>query len=279
MLKKVAFKVFYLGSAYHGFQMQPNYRTIEGEIKNALIAGNYIKDDDSSNFFYSSRTDSGVHALEQIIVIETSKKIIIPEINQKLPEDIVFWGFKILENDFNPRYDVIYRQYKYLYAKDYRKYNFDLMKKACLIFEGTHDFTNFAKIRKKRNPSREVKKFDITEVDNCYIFNVIGKSFLHQMVRRLVKSILDVGLLKISLDAIEKLLDPSHIPVHKIGPAPLEPRGSLILYQIKNNIDFEIDEYSQEKIKRFFQQKIGEYSLKRKSYELFLNFITKERDE
>ena len=278
MLKKVAFKVFYLGTAYHGFQMQPNHNSVEEEIKKSLIAGKYIKDYDSGNFAYSSRTDSGVHALEQIIYLETDKKIIIPEINQNLPEDIIFWGFKTLEKEFIPRYEVLSRHYKYIFAKDYRNYDLDMMKKAATLFIGTHDFTNFAKIRKKRNPNREILKFEIRDIDNCYIFDVIGISFLHQMVRRIVKSILDLGLSKITLDNIEELLDTSKIPVHKIGPAPLEPRGSLILYEIKNNLNFEIDPYSYEKMKRFFTQKIAEFSLRKKSFELFLDLITKEKD-
>ena len=81
---KFAFLVFYMGTAYHGFQVQKKEKTIEGEIKKALIEGNYIDLSDYGNFSYSSRTDRGVHALEQIITFETEKKIIFPAINHLL---------------------------------------------------------------------------------------------------------------------------------------------------------------------------------------------------
>ena len=138
------------------------------------------------------------------------------------------------------------------------------------MFVGEHDFTNFSKYDQKKNPFREILRLEVNEIENCFIFDVVGKSFLRQMVRRIAKSILDVGLSKISLDQIEKFLNNSEKLHNKIGPAPLEPYGSLILYKIANNLDFIIDEYSQEQMTRFIENKIREHSLQKKSFEMFL---------
>ncbi|NHI94409.1 MAG: tRNA pseudouridine(38-40) synthase TruA [Candidatus Lokiarchaeota archaeon] len=273
MKKKVAFKVFYIGSNYYGLQKQPNLKTIEGEIKNSLINKSYINSDDYGNLDYSSRTDSGVHALEQIISFKTDKRIIIPEINHALPKDIIFWACAYVDNEFNPRYDVISRHYKYIFVKDYNQYDINLMKKVAILFIGEHDFTNFSKIEKQKNPYREILKLEVKEIGDCFVFDVVGKSFLRQMVRRIAKAILEVGSSQISVEIIQKLLEKSISLKDKIGPAPLEPYGSLILYKIENNLDFMINEYSQEKLRRIFYNKIREYTLKTKTFETFLNEI------
>ncbi|MHA1786087.1 MAG: tRNA pseudouridine(38-40) synthase TruA [Candidatus Helarchaeota archaeon] len=272
-MKKIAFKVFYLGTNYHGLQSQPNMKTIEGEIKKSLIKEEYINDLDYGGFNYSSRTDTGVHAVEQIVSFETDKKIIIPQINHSLPQDIIFWASSEVDSGFNPRYDVLSRHYKYIFVKDYRKFDFNLMKKVAKLFIGVHDFTNFSKSNKKKNPFREILECEISDNEEFYVFDIVGKSFLRQMVRRMVNAILEVGLSQIPLERIEELLENNSIPKKKIGPAPLEPRGSLILFSINTNYEFMIDEYYKERMKRMFENKIREHSLKKKMFNIFLNKI------
>ena len=273
MLRKVAFKVFYLGTAYHGFQMQPKHNSVEEEIKSSLIKTKYVKFDDYGNFNYCSRTDSGVHAIEQIITFETEKKIIIPEINQNLPKDIIFWAHTEVNSEYNPRYNVISRHYKYIFAKDYKHYDLDSMKKATKLFIGKHDFRNFSKFEPKKNPIREILKLEVNEVENCFVFDMIGTSFLRQMVRKVARAILEIGLSQISIEKIEELLNNSNSANKKIGPAPLEPYGSLILYKIENDHDFIIDQYSQERIRRLLKNKIREHVLKKNSLDFLLKKI------
>ena len=164
----------------------------------------------------------------------------------------------------NPRLFVGY----YQYARACRMQ--EKHEQAAKLFVGEHDFKNFSKYEQKKNPMREVLSLEVKEVDDCFIFDVIGISFLRQMVRRIANAILKVGLSQISLDEIRNLLDKSTITNDKIGPAPLEPYGSLILYKIANNLEFTIDEYSQERMIRFINNKIREHSLKKKSHEVFL---------
>jgi len=144
------------------------------------------------------------------------------------------------------------------------------MKNAAACFVGVHDFMNFSRYQEGKNPMREILNCEMNEDKNFFTFDVIGKSFLHQMVRRMVKAILDVGTLNISVDQIKRLLKKTIDPSDKLGPAPLEPKGCLILYEIGNDLNFEIDEYTRERMRRIFKRKMREHLLKEKTFNAFL---------
>ena len=71
MTLRIAFKLAYLGNNYHGFQIQPDVTTVEGELFKALKTMNIFDDPHDANYSYAGRTDKGVHALEQVIALDT----------------------------------------------------------------------------------------------------------------------------------------------------------------------------------------------------------------
>lgn len=156
-MKRVKLTVAYDGTSYHGWQIQPREVTIEGELNKALfeLTGEAIQ------VIGASRTDSGVHALGNVAVFDTSSRIPAEKfsyaLNQRLPEDIVVQKSEQVAGDFHPRhcncrktyeYTILnrkfplpeYRNTAYFY---YGRLDIDKMRLACNTFIGEHDFAGF----------------------------------------------------------------------------------------------------------------------------------------
>ena len=157
MTRRILLRVAYDGTNYHGWQLQPNAATIEGELNRALCAltGEEIV------VAGASRTDAGVHALGNVAVFDTTSRIPAEKfsyaLNQRLPEDIVIQSSKQVADDFHPRhcdcrktyeYDILnrtlplpaYRNTAYFL---YGTLNIEAMRQACQAFLGEHDFASF----------------------------------------------------------------------------------------------------------------------------------------
>ena len=113
MVKRVKLIVAYDGTAYCGWQLQPNGRTIEGELNQALSS--LLQED--IHVIGASRTDSGVHALCNIAVFDTQTRIPAEKIsyalNQRLPEDIRIKKSCEVAADFHPRHCSSRKTYEY----------------------------------------------------------------------------------------------------------------------------------------------------------------------
>ena len=91
-MENVALKVAYIGTHFHGFQRQPNLKTVEGEILNALKKADLIDNIKNSGYSIAGRTDRGVHALGNVIAFRTDGEVIINHINDFLPQNIRILG-------------------------------------------------------------------------------------------------------------------------------------------------------------------------------------------
>ena len=157
MTRRILLQVAYDGTNYHGWQLQPNAATIEGELNRALCAltGEEIV------VTGASRTDAGVHALGNVAVFDTTSRIPAEKfsyaLNQRLPEDIVIQSSKQVADDFHPRhcdcrktyeYDILNRTFPLPAYRNtayflYRTLNIEAMRRACQAFLGEHDFASF----------------------------------------------------------------------------------------------------------------------------------------
>lgn len=157
MTRRILLQVAYDGTNYHGWQLQPNAATIEGELNRALCAltGEEIV------VTGASRTDAGVHALGNVAVFDTTSRIPAEKfsyaLNQRLPEDIVIQSSKQVADDFHPRhcdcrktyeYDILNRTFPLPAYRNtahflYGTLNFEAMRRACQAFLGEHDFASF----------------------------------------------------------------------------------------------------------------------------------------
>lgn len=217
-------EVSYNGKPYAGFQIQENANTVQKEVETALYT--FFR----KPFFLtgSSRTDTGVHALQNYFHFDSEDILLssaIYNLNSILPDSIVIKNILAANAAAHCRFDALSREYTYFiyqqkdpFLKDiafYYPYNLkiDLLQEAAEIVKRHTDFTSFSK------RSTQVKTFECTIQqsrwrfkDNCIIYNVISNRFLRGMVRGLVATMLQVGRGNISTLDFEDIIlakDPS----------------------------------------------------------------------
>ena len=246
-----ALKVYYDGRNFFGSQRQPDKRTVEGELLKSLSTFEINVED----FKCACRTDRGVSALGNVFTLTTNSKIIPSAINSTLPEDIRLLAAREADDNFNPRYEALGKTYRYfLYDEGY---SISKIKKAAKAFKGQHSFHNFAKLE-GRNPVRSIKKIEIKKAAGFFIFTISGESFLWQMIRRMVNALKMVGDELMTLEDIDRLLDPEH--QNMILPLPPE---NLVLWRVDYPFEFEHDDYSVKRLKKEILKR--QIEMKRKS--------------
>lgn len=194
-------RVGYLGWNFKGTNIQPEERTVEGEMERIL--GGRIR--------FLSRTDAGVSAMNNYALCRTE---VDPFAVNQL-KDVWITGYTKVEK--RPR--VFWRWYRYYLPQEVPARE-DLTKS----FEGRKDFSSFA-ISEGKNPVREVFRFRVVPLRGFTLFDVVGRSFLRQMVRRMVNGYLMALEDKIDLEDLFESPQPKKIP-----PAP--PEG-LVLMNMK----------------------------------------------
>ena len=259
-MKRTALKIGYIGTNFHGFQRQPDLRTVEEELIYHLRKLNYIDDLKKSRFRIAGRTDAGVHSLGNVISFQSEKEVRVNEINNSLPDDIQILASAPVRYAFKPRYAQM-RQYRYMLFQDL---DVEKLKECAEVFKGTHNFTNFTK-RFQKTTTRTIDDIKVTKVDlNDYhkkefpnlhdtispiFIDIYGESFLWNMVRKMIRVFIDFNIGKIDLDEIQNLLNPpKNSPRANIKV--VEP-DYLILMDIQyDGIKFKYDDYACERFKR-----------------------------
>ena len=206
---KVALGVEYFGKNFHGWQIQKSdLRTVQSEVELALsqVANHQVR------VFCSGRTDSGVHAVEQVIHFETNTnrtdRAWLFGGNVNLPKDVNFKWVKVVSDDFHARFSAIARSYKYKIhhnpvrsslKADYflwepRPLNVDDMKEAAALLVGEHDFSCFrGSLCQAKSPIKTVEYLEIDSFEDELILNIKANAFLHHMVRNIVGTLLKIG--------------------------------------------------------------------------------------
>ncbi|MBM3412030.1 MAG: tRNA pseudouridine(38-40) synthase TruA [Bacteroidetes bacterium] len=211
-------EVAYKGTPYSGFQSQENAWTVQAEIEKAFATLQRT----TISMTGSSRTDAGVHALQNFFHFDTDALVhsqFIYKMNAILPSSITIKAIQEVSADAHCRFDATYRHYQYyLYStkdpfKEDRAWfypyplNKDLLNQAATLLLSINDFTSFS----KRNT--QVKTFicQLTESkwieeQGYLVYSVKGNRFLRGMVRALVSTMLQVGREKISLDQFKEII-------------------------------------------------------------------------
>jgi len=212
-------EVAYKGMGYSGFQVQENAITIQSELEKAL----YVYYREPLQLTGSSRTDAGVHALQNFLHFDTQVNIRpehIYNLNAILPSGIVIKAFHKVKDDAHARFNALSREYKYYtyQSKDpfledrawYYPYqlNISALQEAAHILTTYNDFTSFS----KRNT--QVKTFLCSlersvwyHTDNCLVYNVKANRFLRGMVRGLVGTMLKVGKGALTIQEFKKVIE------------------------------------------------------------------------
>ena len=221
--------IAYDGTDFHGWQMQANKPTIQGEIVGVLRR----LTQERILLHGAGRTDAGVHALGQVASFRTQAALSAEEfqraLNALLPPAIRIVASEEVGPDFNARWSARGKTYRY---RIYRgrvvppmiwryvlHYPFpldeDAMRDAAARFVGVHDFASFAASTgaedddKERSTAREIFSTELARSpDNEeLIFTVSGRSFLRYMVRKMVGTLLDVGRGKLTPSDIDRLYE------------------------------------------------------------------------
>ncbi|WP_088042703.1 tRNA pseudouridine(38-40) synthase TruA [Bacillus sp. EAC] len=213
----------YDGGRYKGWQrLGSGENTIQGKIENVLseMIGRPIE------IIGCSRTDAGVHAFSQIANFKIKENL--PEtdiknyLNHYLPQDISVKEVTIESERFHARYNSKAKTYLYkVWNEEYsnpfmrrysmhveEKLDIEKMKQAAKYFLGEHDFTAFSNAKsKKKSMVREIYsiKFEIKE--GFIQIRVSGDGFLYNMVRKIVGTLIEVGLGKLDAKAISKMIE------------------------------------------------------------------------
>lgn len=213
----------YDGGRYQGWQRLGNSEnTIQGKIESVLteMVGEPIE------IIGCSRTDSGVHALSQIANFKSDINMTEAEVmnylNRYLPRDISIVEVTLVPERFHARYNAKEKTYLYkIWNEQYtnpfmRKYsmhveeslNIPSMIKASHYFIGSHDFTSYSNAKsKKKSMVREIYSIDIEENAGFIEIRVRGNGFLYNMVRKIVGTLIEVGLGEIDAGNIPSILE------------------------------------------------------------------------
>jgi tRNA pseudouridine38-40 synthase len=234
---RVAYKLAYIGTNFHGFQYQPNVRTVAGELFKAFR--NLGIDVKKAKFRCAGRTDAGVHAFGQVIALNMEKLIFPRVLNAHLPEDITVWAWSEVNDDFNPRKA---KRRTYMYVLPAKGYDISAMRKASKLLLGTHDFSNFTKkFGERRRCVRTIYDVELRVDDGFVILEIVGNAFTWNMVRCIVSALSEVGSGHRTLEWFKDMLDPERHR-ERIEPAPAY---GLILKDVEyEDVNFEIDEYA-----------------------------------
>jgi len=222
-MRNLKMTVEYDGTRYKGWQKQKEgVSTIQEKIENVLskMTGEDIQ------VIGCGRTDSGVHAENYIANFHTdcgySVDAMLDYLYEYLPEDIVVKSMKDTGERFHARYNVKSKTYvyrinnnkfrnvfnrKYVYHTD-EKFDLDDMRKGAEKLIGTHDFQSFTSLKHNSKPTiRTINYINITENDGMIEIEVNGNSFLLNMVRIIVGTLLEVGRSNLKPADVEKILN------------------------------------------------------------------------
>lgn len=196
----------YDGSDFYGFQRQPKKRTVQGEIEKILNLLLKEKIDLTS----SGRTDKGVHALKQVSNFYTNSPIPVEKLKyalqRGLPKDIDLIEIKEVDKNFNARFDVKIRGYKYIISREknpfknryetYLNKNLDTKKLIKILspFVGVHNFNNFRLSDcGSANPIREIYSIEVSQIDEFRIqIDILGNAFLKSQIRIMIGTALAI---------------------------------------------------------------------------------------
>ena len=230
-MRKLKLVLEYDGENYHGFQLQPKLRTVQGELEKAIRQVTREK----TRIIGAGRTDAGVHATHFVVSFKTKSKLsvraLVPILNGRLPDDIQVIKAEEVEDQFDARRSAQSRTYIYTVVNgDYLpvslrriaflvrpRLNLAQMKIAAKYLEGRHDFHSFCVARRAdENYFRKIEKIEIkVQILSDYFrinklrvitFRITANSFLYRMVRSMVGTLLEVGLDKLSPSVVRQIL-------------------------------------------------------------------------
>lgn len=207
-MQRIALGISYFGAGYLGWQSQPCGRTVQDKLEHALTEFAQQK----TTVVCAGRTDSGVHALMQVVHCNTPLQRDIASwvrgSNAFLPPDIAVQWARMVPNDFHARASAQARRYVYIVLESpvrpslehsrvgwvFRPLHYAAMQDAATRLLGEHDFSSFrAAACQALSPVKTMQDIAISKHGNYWRFEFQANAFLHHMVRNIMGCLLAVG--------------------------------------------------------------------------------------
>jgi tRNA pseudouridine38-40 synthase len=215
--------IAYDGTAYGGWQMQPNRVSIQQRLEEVLakIDGRRVV------LHGSGRTDAGVHARAQVAscAMRTAHppSVLVRAINAHLPEDIRVIGVQRAAAEFHARFSATGKEYRYqidagkvadpfqrAYAWHHpRPLDLAAMRRAARVLRGRHDFVALSAnpMREVESTVRTITRLSVTQEDHLVVITARADGFLYKMVRTLAGALVKVGEGRLSADELQRILE------------------------------------------------------------------------
>ena len=220
-MKRVKLTVAYDGTDFHGWQLQPGVRTVEGELNRALT----LLLQEEIQVIGDSRTDCGVHALCNVAVFDTDTQIPAQKLpyalNVRLPEDVRIRGGREVDADFHPRRCKSRKTYEYRILNSrfplptkqryshftYVPLDVERMSRAAAFLVGEHDFASFcAAASTAETTIRTIYGLSVEKEGEEILIRVSGSGFLYNMVRIIAGTLMEVGRGRIEPEQVKEIL-------------------------------------------------------------------------
>ncbi|MCD4651290.1 MAG: tRNA pseudouridine(38-40) synthase TruA [Candidatus Cloacimonetes bacterium] len=241
---RIAACLAYDGTAFAGWQIQNNERTVQQTIENALekICKQPVP------VTASGRTDSGVHALRQYMhldfTLQMTQEQIHKALQSKLPDDIRIIEVWQPAPDFHARFDAISRTYHFYIANQRTPFNRhyrsvftrktihpERIQSLLHNFTGEHDFSAFCRPNPDLKHYRcNVSNLTFEEIEDGYRLIITANRFLHNMVRRIVGCLVEITHKNLNEALIPELLLSKS---HRQKLTPTAPPQGLFLYDVE----------------------------------------------
>lgn len=240
-LRHIKLLVTYDGSAFSGYQFQPHLPTVQGELERVVK----LITKEKCRAVGAGRTDTGVHAVEQVVLIRTECPIPVEKLiigmNGALPGALRISRAEEVEEGFHPCFSAKGKHYRYLFrvvANDSPflerffwqipvQPDLDAMSSAAEKFIGDHDFAAFAKSpHQYESTVRRILETEVRQNGPVIEFNVIGTGFMHNMVRNLAKALYLIGTGEMKSEEIHELYRNQNR--RRLG-APAPPGGLYLM--------------------------------------------------
>jgi tRNA pseudouridine38-40 synthase len=235
--------VTYDGTDFCGFQVQVAQRTVQGELETALetITQEPVR------VIGAGRTDSGVHALGQVVAFHARWQRPLSELcrawNAVLPKDVAIWSLAEAGQGFHPRFDAQSRTYRYTIWNHptrnpllrrtalWQPQVLDLasMTEATNLLVGEHDFATFGSPPQGSNTIRRVICASWTRKEETLYLDIEANAFLYRMMRSIVGTLLQVGRGVMSVEQFASVF----AAADRAQAGPTAPANGLCLMAVK----------------------------------------------
>lgn len=248
---RFALGIEYRGSAYCGWQRQPHCDSVQSRVEQAL---GFVADH-SLELVCAGRTDTGVHALEQVAHFDSlaprSERAWLMGANCRLPRDIRIKWVVPVGDDFHARFRAEARAYRYLIhngtvpsalfhdlsAWEFHPLDDDAMHRCAQVMLGEHDFSSFrAAGCQAKTSSRNLHRVSVSRQGELVILDIEANAFLYHMVRNIAGGLMAVGRGELDLDGFQRIFA---VGDRNLAP-PTAPAAGLYFLHARYGAEFKL---------------------------------------